>query len=146
VTGQNLHPDEIQFALWQPRWHRLDQSLSVGLSGRWWFYACAGDTTRTEENRAVMNLQLFNRTVSEIAIPVVRTATVVGIEHPVLGQLSAIATDGLDYVFRSSSGVEYIVNADEQPGTVYDMDEVEIDDWSVRVTFHKLSDPVADLT
>ncbi len=144
MTNQTEHPGELQFALWQPRWHRLDQSVCVGQSGRWWFYANSGGAGEESDQSSLANLQLFNRTVSAAAAPEVRSAIVVGIEHPVLGQLSAISTDGLDYVFRSSSGSEYIVNADEQPGTVYDMDDLLVDDWTVRVTFMNLSAPLAD--
>ena len=74
----------------------------------------------------------------------VRYARVLDIEHPELGPLQRIDTDGLDYIFYPIEGAEVVVNAEEEPGAVYDNDDLEIADWSVLVTLADVSEPVAE--
>lgn len=150
----SAHPGIISTARWEPRWRRLDQSLQVGQHGRWWFYRTgeqhsgSGQTVHHPESGATnagVPLQLYNRLVSREYPNEVREATVIAIEHPWLGLLARVDTSGLDYVFRTLNGEEYFVNAEEDPGVVYDSPDLDVTDWSLTVTFQNLSRPLGDL-
>jgi hypothetical protein len=146
-TMNETHHDNIQIAIWQPRWHRNDQSLQVGKQSRLWFFPSeSGQTQQLVEMGWPENaFLLFNRTVSSSHAPESRTAVIVGIEHPVLGQLESIDTSEFDYVFRTVEGVEFIVNAEEEPGLMYDTEQPVITDWTMTITLMHLSDPVPEI-
>jgi hypothetical protein len=127
-------------ALWTPGWYELDQSLVVGQHQRFWFFQTPPSTGANEP----IDFMFFNQMASS-ANSQVRYARVLDIEHTDLGPLQRIDTDGLDYIFYPIDGNEVVVNAEEEPGKVYDNDEMAIEDWSVLVTLADVSDPVADL-
>lgn len=127
-------------ALWTPGWYELDQSLVVGQNQRFWFFQTAPSLNSDEP----IDFVFFNQMAST-ANAQVRYARVLDIEHPDLGPLQRIDTDGLDYIFYPTEGPEVVVNAEEEPGSVYDNDDIEIADWSVLVTLADVSEPVADL-
>lgn len=146
MTVSTTHPGTIHTALWQPRWRRLDQSLDVGQHRRWWFYP--GRESGTEglaRPSGHGQLVLFNRIASREFPSEVRSATLISIEHAELGLFARVDTEGLDYVFRTLGGREYIVNAEETPGLIYDENELAVDDWTLSLTFQNLSAPLADL-
>jgi hypothetical protein len=156
TTGmdETSEPGFVTRAIWQPAWHRLDQSLKIGQAGRFWFFAKppaskGGRDTAVDGSDLVKksgaNLQFFNRTVSARNAPEVRSGTVVSIVHPQLGPLQSVDTSGLDYRFVTAAGAEFSVNAEEETGTVFDAPELKVGDWSVEVLLHGLSEPLADL-
>lgn len=140
-------------AIWRPAWHRLDQPLRVGQTGRFWFFASQNqDPDRVGQSpddgpRAGAGpfLQFFNRTVSARHVPEVRAGTVVSIVHAQLGSLQSVDTAGLDYRFVASDGTTHSVNAEEDAGALYDEPDLKIGDWSVEVFLHGLSSPLADI-
>ena len=75
----------------------------------------------------------------------VRYAKVQDIQHPELGPMQRVDTEGLDYIFYPVDGTEYVVNAEENPGSIYDEQELVIDDWSVIVTLAEVSSPLAEV-
>lgn len=127
-------------ALWTPGWYELDQSLVVGQKQRFWFF----QTPPSLDNDEPIDFVFFNQMASA-ANSQVRYARVLDIEHVDLGPLQRIDTDGLDYIFYPIDGNEVVVNAEEEPGSVYDDKELNISDWSVLVTLADVSEPVVDL-
>lgn len=125
-------------ALWVPGWYELDQPLCVGENGRLWFYQ---KPPRDLPDVESYDFVFFNQ-LSASANCQVRTAEVLSIEHPVLGNLARIDTDGLDYVFHPVDGVPIVVNAEEDPGC--SNENAEILDWSVSVRLGDVSEPVVD--
>ena len=67
-------------------------------------------------------------------------------EHSEFGPLNRVDTDGLDYIFYPMDGNEFVVNADEEPGAIYDDEDrgSKIDDWSVVVTLSDVSSPLVE--
>lgn len=129
-------------ALWTPGWYELDQPLAVGQSDRFWFYRQAPADLPDVES---YELVFFNQ-LSAVANCQVRTAQVESIEHPDLGSLARIDTDGLDYVFITAGGDRIVVNAEENPGTIFEnpLSLPSIDDWSVSVVLGAISEPLAN--
>lgn len=127
-------------ALWTPGWYELDQSLIVGQNQRFWFF----QTPPLDERDEPIDLVFFNQ-MSSSANSQVRYARVLDIEHAELGPLQRIDTDGLDYIFYPIEGNEVVVNAEEEPGSIYDGEDLKVTDWSVLVTLADVSEPVADL-
>ena len=128
-------------ALWTPGWYELDQTLVLGERQKYWFYqtppeACLG---LAED----LDLVFYNQ-LDSTQNCIVRYAKIVEMTNPDLGYLLRVDTDGLDYIFFPSDGEEVVVNAEEEPGSIYDSG-LEIRDWSVMVKLVEVSEPVADM-
>ena len=130
-----------QRALWTPGWYELDQSLVVGQHQRFWFYTTPPIYSNVDID---VDLVFFNQ-LSSAAKNQVRYARILDIEHPELGPLQRVDTDGLDYIFYPIDGPEFVVNAEEEPGSIYDNDTFSVDDWSVYVTLADVSEPVTEI-
>ena len=131
--------EQHQPATWTPGWYELDQTLVVGERRRYWFFDQPPENIvgETSANRLVFFNQLDSATNSTV-----RWAVISDMYHPILGELSRVDTDGLDYIFVPASGPEVVVNAEEEPGKCYD-ETIQVSDWSVTVTFSEVSDPIA---
>jgi hypothetical protein len=125
-------------AVWKPGWHRLDQSIEVGQRDRFWF-----DVTHGSKNLD-QKLAFFNKASSVETTSEVRNALVVAIMHPTFGLLRKVDTAGMDYVFTASDGRQFIVNAEEDPGMIYD-EEIGVNDWKIEVTLSDVSEPLSEL-
>ncbi len=128
-------------ALWTPGWYELDQSLKVGMYQRFWFFS----NPPAEETPGEVDFVFFNQ-MSSLANSQVRYARVLDMEHSEFGPLNRVDTDGLDYIFYPMDGNEFVVNADEEPGSIYDDEDrgSKIDDWSVVVTLSDVSSPLVE--
>lgn len=126
-------------AVWTPSWYEMDQSLTVGLKSKFWFFQDNPSQEDGEEVDFVFFNQLDSAANSEL-----RFACITGIHHEVLGPLSRIDTDGLDYIFTTIAGEDIIVNAEEEPGKTYE-GEHECDDWTVLVELTEVSEPISDV-
>ena len=128
-------------ALWTPGWYELDQSLKVGMYQRFWFFS----NPPAEETPGEVDFVFFNQ-MSSLANSQVRYARVLVMEHSEFGPLNRVDTDGLDYIFYPMDGNEFVVNADEEPGAIYDDEDrgSKIDDWSVVVTLSDVSSPLVE--
>lgn len=125
-------------AVWTPSWYEMDQSLSVGIKQKFWFFQDKPSHGDQED----IELAFFNQLDSEVN-SVTRFAEIVEIYHDVLGPLARVDTDGLDYIFVPIEGSEIFVNAEEEPGNAYDT-EFEIEDWTLLVTLQNVSEPICD--
>ena len=127
-------------AIWTPGWYELDQSLALGERQKYWFFEVPPlDCLAVADE---VDLVFYNQLASAANFQV-RYATIAEMNHPKLGRLQRIDTDGLDYIFVPVVGEEVIVNAEEEPGTTYN-DEVQVDDWSVFVSLSEVSEPVSE--
>lgn len=129
-------------ALWAPGWYELDQAVSVGQQERFWFYRRPpADFPEVES----YNFVFFNQ-LTPVVNCQVRTARVIAIDHAHLGPLERIETEGLDYTYVKPDGTRILVNAEEDPGAVFDDRHglTGIDDWSVSVLLAEVSDPLVD--
>lgn len=139
----------VKRALWRPGWYRLDQPIGVGQFGRFAFFDPTAESASQPpwpENgfgSGPIELQFFNRTITDQKHPLFRFARVLEIIHPQLGPLERVDTSGLDYVFKPADGEEIYVNAEEEPGVAYDFDQ-PVGDWSLLVTLDDVSEPIAD--
>ena len=135
----NMHPTGQHIrAVWEPGWHRLDQSIEVDQRDRFWFDAIQGSKSMDQK------LAFFNRASSVETISEVRTARIVTIVHSTFGPLKKIDTAGMDYVFTAADGRQFIVNAEEEPGMIYD-EELHVDDWKFEVALSDVSEPLSEL-
>ena len=127
-------------AIWKPSWYEMDQSLTVGVHQKFWFFQ---DDPSQAELKADFDYVFYNQLDSDTNTQV-RFAEIVEIHHSVLGPLSQVDTDGLDYIFVPMGAKEILVNAEEEPGKTYDS-ELEIADWTLHVTLQNVSDPISDI-
>ncbi len=101
---------------WNPCWYGLDQSIIVGDTDL--FYL------QKEEHSFVNGaLSIEDEEVKAIILQ---------ITHPILGQIKGILTKELDYSIFLDDGEIVIVNAEEEPGEVYNQ-YLNINDWCMKV-------------
>ncbi len=132
-------PDShYQTALWTPGWYELDQTLVLGERQKYWFFQ--EPPAECLAKPAEVDLVFFNQLDSAQNCNV-RYAKIVEMTHPLLGSLLRVDTDGLDYIFYPADGEEIVVNAEEEPGVVYDGDLV-VSDWAIIVTLDEVSEPM----
>lgn len=126
-------------AIWTPSWYEMDQSLVVGLRSKFWFFQ---DNPSMDEDESV-DFVFFNQ-LDSAANSEIRFACIDEIHHEVLGPLSRIDTDGLDYIFTTVDGEDIVVDAEEDPGNTYE-GEFEVEDWTVVVVLSEVSEPIGDI-
>ena len=128
-------------ALWIPGWHGLDQSMTVGESADYSFYLYVPKAIAPEIE---VDLVFFN-TVFDADMRQVRRCTVDRIEHSEVGQIKEILTDGLDYQVNLPDGRTFMVNAEEEPGRIYDP-RLSVKNWTLVVQLSSVSAPKESIT
>ena len=123
---------------WQPAWHALDQSLCVDVRRQYWLCPATSDVG-PERNTITHE---FCRGLRTPQSAVCLWGTIVAIEHPQLGTLTAVETKGLDYRFVLADRRELLVNAEETPGQC-STPGIAVDDWSLLATLLGASPPRA---
>ena len=121
------------WARWTPNWHQLDQPLALGDRRGFYFHEDAS-IDETGELR-------FYHELESGADAQRREATVEAIEHPQLGEILRVDTEGLDYIIYPADGAEWVVDADQQPGQVSQGDR-SIANWELRVLLGDVSPPL----
>ena len=124
-------------AAWVPGWHELDQSLEVGMSGEFFFWRVA------PEGLQVPQALVFYNALWNPEEMVAATGAITEIRHPVLGALRKVDTIGLDYTFVLADGRELEVNAEEEPGKLYEREgkpNPGVHDWGLVVEFRSLTE------
>ncbi len=101
---------------WNPRWYGLDQSIIVGDTDLFYLQ-------KEEHSFANGALSIEDEEVEAIILK---------ITHPILGQIKGILTKELDYSIFLDDGEIVIVNAEEEPGKVYNQ-HLNINDWCMEV-------------
>jgi hypothetical protein len=128
---------------WVPGWYELDPPLEVGLTDEFAFWRVVPDHLRGPEA-----LVLYN-TLWHSEDAVVARGTIVDIRHPKLGAVRKVDTSGLDYTIILADDTELTVNAEEEPGTLYErcgeqwrVSSRSVSDWRFVVVFESLSEPL----
>jgi hypothetical protein len=131
----------IQVA-WVPGWYELDQAIEVGHNYEFAFWRVIPEDLRGPET-----LVLYN-TLWRPEDAVVASGTIANINHRELGQIQKIDTRGLDYTFVLVDGTELLVNAEEQPGRLFERAGASwvaakrvVSNWRCVVEFKSLSEP-----
>lgn len=128
-------------AAWIPGWYELDQPLEVGVEEEFVFWRVVPDYLYNSESL------VFYNTLWHEGDGVFGTGRILKIRHPELGDIRKINTRGLDYTITLMDGSELLVNAEEEPGKMFEgrpgdwiESKREISDWQCDVTFEALSE------
>ncbi len=136
----------VRTAIWTPGWYELDQTLVLGERQKYWFFQNPPTRSKRDQHPSADDELVFYNQLDSTKNCCVRYAKIVEMIHPQLGALMRIDTDGLDYIFYPVAGEEVIVNAEEDPGSIYDSNgTAEISDWSVFVKLTDVSEPANEL-
>lgn len=121
-------------ALWIPAWYELDPSLVVGVTEEFIFHKPA-----TNEALIFYSGAKGNPAVKALG-------TISAIHHNVLGDIESVDAQGLDYTLVLKNGHRLLVNAEEDPGLIYEwIDEswqpsdMVVVDWQLAVKLTLLS-------
>jgi hypothetical protein len=132
----------MEAVAWVPGWYELDPPLEVGLTDEFAFWRVVPDHLRGPER-----LVLYN-TLWHPKDAVVARGTIAAIRHPELGAVRKVDTRGLDYTITLADGTELTVNAEEEPGKLYERAGEQwressrvVRDWRFVVEFESLSEP-----
>lgn len=102
---------------WKPAWYELDQTVIAGDIDVFYLTreGCFANGLYSLESRD---------------IPV--RAKILRITHPQLGKANGIMAEGLDYTVYLAGGEKIAVNAEENPGEIYD-GRYSVTDWEFDV-------------
>jgi hypothetical protein len=132
----------MEAVAWVPGWYELDPPLEVGLTDEFAFWRIVPDYLRGPEPLVLYNTLWHPKDV------VVARGTIAAIRHPELGAIRKVETRGLDYTFTLADGTELAVNAEEEPGKLYERggehwqeSQRVISAWRFVVEFESLSEP-----
>ncbi|ABM23087.1 hypothetical protein N5094_18670 [Shewanella putrefaciens] len=121
-------------ALWIPAWYELDPSIVVGVTEEFIFH------------KPTTNGALRFYSGAENIDAVRATGAISSIYHAVLGDIESVDAQGLDYTIVLKDGRRLLVNAEEDPGLIYEWvddswqpSEMTISDWQLEVKFTSLS-------
>jgi hypothetical protein len=127
---------------WVPGWYELDPPLEVGLADRFAFWRIVPEHLRGPEP-----LVLYN-TLWHPEDAMVARGTIAAIRHPELGEVRKVDTRGLDYTLTLADGTELLVNAEEEPGKIFERAGAQwaessrvVTDWRFVVQFAALGEP-----
>jgi hypothetical protein len=125
-------------AEWRPGWYELDQPIEIGLAAEFAFFPL----DPPQESCSV--LQFYN-TLWHPEEAIAARGVIAKITHRQLGPLRRVDTEGLEYTFVLLDGRELVVNAEEEPGKIYEPIDGEwraapqqFDDWTLAVEFAEL--------
>jgi hypothetical protein len=134
----------MEAAAWIPGWYELDQSLVVGQADEFAFWRVI-----PLHLRAPQRLVFYN-SIWHPEDALIARGTVTAIRHPELGAIRKVDTHGLDYAITLADGNELLVNAEENPGKLYERAGEEwreslrmVSDWRLVVELASLSEPHA---
>jgi hypothetical protein len=108
---------------WIPQWYELDWTIVVGDTD--WF---------------ILSDEMFNNGIVHDEESITATKLKIqSITHPVLGDIKGIIAIGLDYTIYLANGELLTVNAEEEPGKIYES-EYKVDNWTFEVSVQVLDD------
>jgi len=132
----------METVAWVPGWYELDQALETGLTKEFAFWRVV-----PEHLRGPQLLVMYNDLWDAKDVLLAR-GTIAAISHPELGEIRKLDTRGLDYTITLTDGTELLVNAEEEPGKLYERvgerwieSNRTIPDWRFVVEFEGLSEP-----
>jgi hypothetical protein len=127
-------------AAWVPGWYALDQPLAVGLRDEFAFWRIVPEDLRGGPEPLVFYNTLWG---SEDAL--IGSGTIVAISNAELGEIRKVDTESepLDYLIHLADGTTLEVNAEEEPGRLFEGSEWSsriVNDWRLSVEFDSLSE------
>jgi hypothetical protein len=132
----------MEAVAWVPGWYELDPPLEVMQTDEFAFWRVVPDHLCGPER-----LVLYN-TLWHPNDAVIARGTIAAIRHPEFGAVRKVDTRGLDYTITLADGTELLVNAEEEPGKLYERVGEEwresprvVSDWRFVVEFASLSEP-----
>ena len=132
----------MERAAWVPGWYELDPPLEVGQTDAFAFWRVIPDHLRGPEP-----LVLYNALWRAEEVMVAR-GVIASIRHPELGAIGKVDTGGLDYTITLDDGTQLMVNAEEEPGRMFERvggqwvkSPREVSNWRFVVEFEWLSAP-----
>ena len=99
---------------WVPGWYELDQALEVGLDAEFAFLRVVPEHLRGLQRFVLYNDLLHTKDV------VFACGKILAIWHAELGNIRKVDTSGLDYTVTLVDGSDLVVNAEENPGKIYE--------------------------
>ena len=110
--------------------------MTEGEAAEYSFYL---NTPKAISPEIEIDLVFFN-TVFDADLRQVRRCTIEHIENPEIGQINEILTDGLDYQVNLPDGRTLMINAEEEPGKIYDP-RLSVKNWTLVVQLSNVSAP-----
>ena len=104
---------------WTAAWYELDQTIIVG--DKDWFYLSSDEKNHSFFNELYQSNSFIHKKLE-----------IEKVIHPVLGDVRGIVAIGLDYTIYLTDGTVLEVNAEEEPGQIYNSSLI-IDDWTFDV-------------
>ena len=130
---------------WIPGWYELDPLLEVGLDDEFVFWRVV-----PEHFYGIETLVFYNA-VWHPEDGVFASGKIAAIRHPELGEIRKIDTSGLDYTITLADGTDLMVNAEEDPGNMYEgrpgnwvESKHVVSEWRFEVHFESLSELSAE--
>jgi hypothetical protein len=127
--------------IWIPGWYELDPCLEVGLKDEFAFWRVVPKHLRGSEE-----LVLYND-LSHPGEPMFAVGKISSIRHPELGEIRKVDTHGFDYTIILADGTEIVVNAEEDPGKMFEgkpgawvESKRVVSQWRFAVEFESLSE------
>jgi hypothetical protein len=134
---------QLPTAVWIPGWYELDQAIEIGQTDEFVFWRDRFHRVRDTEQ------WVFYNTLWHPEDAIVATGSIATIRHDELGDIRKVDTRGLDYTFMLADGAELCVNAEEEPGQIYEQVDGQwkpsprsVAAWEVIVEFDSLSEPL----
>jgi hypothetical protein len=121
--------------IWQPSWYECDQAIRVGQIAEFDFFKTPPPYVMNEGKRVFYHGRyIYQGSYVEDQRYLFETIRlrIVSIRHPQLGSIESIDTEGLDYTFLMMDARIIKVNAEEEPGRIYEY-PVPIGDWRIYV-------------
>jgi hypothetical protein len=132
----------MTLATWIPSWYELDAPLRVGDEDDFYFWR------NVPTHLCGSEALVFYNSLWRPEDVLVAHGTVVAIVHPELGSIHEVDTRGLDYTITLADGVLLKVDAEENPGLVYEFVNCvyvpsprKVTAWRFAVNLQDLSDP-----
>lgn len=127
---------------WVPGWYELDPPLEVGLTDVFAFWRVVPDHLCGPEPLVMYNSLWCPQDA------VLASGTIAAIHHPELGTIRKVDTCGFDYTITLIDGTELTINAEEEPGKLYEWHGEQwressrvVGNWRFVVVFESLSQP-----
>ena len=114
-------------AIWYPFWYELDQSITVGQADEFEFFKTPPDYVQADGLRV-----FYHGNWRDTHLYTSERKQIKSISHPILGQIERIDAEGLVYKFTTSDGRVSRIEAEENPGLVYELSE-HMKDWRIFV-------------
>lgn len=138
----HIHELDTLRALWVPTWYDLDHEIALGWQDSLRFFVTPDpDVLQMAHNAGKGDFDAILFTGLASSGPwFTLFGTVTSIQHAQLGPIQSIFSNGLDYTVVPVEGPPFIVNAEEQPGTVWDavaekwIEPSGIPHWIMEVT------------